>query len=332
MKSFLKRSFTQVFSAGVLFLISTAAYATETDQYFAWNRIENPLKDSLEATNAKINDDIQVALASVNRAPSWKYFPCYVVVGMMVNEWSFFIGKNWPELWGNSSPLVERLPETRKDKYDYKYVSLYGPKSLLDWGVIAGAAPTIRINGVNIGTDKLGHHFVEGGKYYRVYHEELEAGKTPDEAEKAAIDFGISLEKGKLGLRTSGVFSNGDLESNYQGFRFYRNLCEGGGLKKTPSGWILKKPYDAREYVNLDWDESLNGSTYKPYRWNKVKQRLKRYCSYLEKPEIAALKKRYRERPLSEISTSVKYLTTLIAEGKVLDPALQSLEAACSEE
>lgn len=306
--------------------MSASTFASESDQFFAWGRT---LKDSLELANEKFNLDMQEVLTSVNGSNTGVNYSCEAVVDRFIGKFSFFIGKNWPELWGQSNPLVDRVPSTKEDKRNYKKFGIFGPFYIFDWGVIAGPSATLRINGVNLGADKLGHHFVEGGKYFRVYSRAIRAGKSPEEAEKKAIDLGISLEKGKLGLKTSGVFSNGDLEANYQGFRFYRSLCEEGGLEKTPKGWVLKKPYDARNYVNLDWDESLNGSAYKAYRWNKVKRRLVHYCPFLQNPEVIALKKRYLERPVAETSASKKYIASLIAEGKILDPVLQSLEGVC---
>jgi hypothetical protein len=108
-------------------------------------------------------------------------------------------------------------------------------------------------------------------------------------------------------------------------------LCEEQGLVKTSDGWVLATPYDARNFVNLDWDESLNVSAYTDARWNKVKKRLAHYCADLSIPEIANLKRRYQERPPSDASRSKLYLGQLLSEGLVPDPKSQSLEAICPD-
>src|SRR5687767_903991 len=77
---------------------------------------------------------------------------------------------------------------------------------------------TMKANGVHFGTDKIGHFTDMGMNYWREYNKNLKAGKTEDEAIRAAIRLGshglILSERGMLGYMTAGAYSNADMAAN----------------------------------------------------------------------------------------------------------------------
>jgi hypothetical protein len=84
--------------------------------------------------------------------------------------------------------------------------------------------PTVRLYGINMGTDKIGHLFQQGYEYLRIYETAIAAGTSEPAAIAAAVRYGTISEKGLYGLTLTGVYSNGDLAADYAGFKFYRNL------------------------------------------------------------------------------------------------------------
>src|SRR5262249_11830856 len=73
-----------------------------------------------------------------------------------------------------------------------------------------GVCPTVKVNGVLVGTDKLGHFVGQGRKYYQRWL------KSHDEARAAQQS--AYTERAIFGSKTTGVYSNGDLVSNYEGY------------------------------------------------------------------------------------------------------------------
>lgn len=90
----------------------------------------------------------------------------------------------------------------------------------------ATLSPTIRMYGVEFGTDKLDHFFQQGYKYLQIYQKELAKGRTDAEALKKAVSWGRSTENLWFGYLVSGVYSNADLAANFGGMWFYRELTE----------------------------------------------------------------------------------------------------------
>ena len=84
--------------------------------------------------------------------------------------------------------------------------------------------PTIRLYGVDQGTDKIGHVFQQGYEYLTRYEDALAGGADEASALAGAVEYGVLTEKGLYGMLLTGVYSNGDLAGNYAGFKFYRNL------------------------------------------------------------------------------------------------------------
>lgn len=83
---------------------------------------------------------------------------------------------------------------------------------------------SLKMYGVYLGIDKLGHMFNQGYEYYVLYHKMLNEKKTENEAMKAVVSWGEETENGMYGMVVDGVYSNGDLAANFGGFHFYENL------------------------------------------------------------------------------------------------------------
>jgi hypothetical protein len=75
--------------------------------------------------------------------------------------------------------------------------------------------PTMKISGICVGSDKLGHFFQQGATFRRTA---ALLGTTAAEEESERS------EGGGFGLISTGVFSNADREANRQGGKFYTDL------------------------------------------------------------------------------------------------------------
>ncbi len=133
--------------------------------------------------------------------------------------------------------------------------------------------PTIRLYGIDLGTDKPGHIFQQGYEYYNLY-EDARAGGADEQAARArAVDWGVLTEKGLYGIALTGVYSNGDLAGNYAGFKFYRNLFHEIRIGETTLAPIVRRDGDRyaidpardnadimRPYVTEHLNEAFNPS------------------------------------------------------------------------
>jgi hypothetical protein len=298
----------------------------ETDPYEAWG---HDLRDATDALNAKINYEMQKVLNRVNGRRGIRRLTCDTVADHVTAHFRMLIFHPI-EIWASKSPLVDRYPPTEEAELTSRKTNVLGNSGPWDIGTWLPYGPTIEVHGVRIGTDKMAHFFSGGSSYYALYRRAIRQGKTPREAERTVIDRGIFSEKTYLGYGTSGVLSVADLEANYRGMTFFLGLCGGDSpqLERIDDGYGLARPFDARDYVTVDWDESYNNSGFIKRRWKKVKPRLLELCAMLDHPWVVAQRKRYRERDF-ETPTEAR-LAQLIAEGRAGDVTEYSLDAVCS--
>lgn len=304
------------------------AGAIETDQYYAWDR---EIEDSTEILNAKINSEILLVLDEVNAKPSWPGLDCFQVAKRIHNHFRLFIYHDL-ELWANNTSLVDRVPATAQEELLFRRSYLYHTRNPFDVGTWMPPSPTIEVAGVRIGTDKLTHFFSEGWMSYGWYRGGIKKGLSPAEAELRAIRRGILLERSILGMAASGVFSSADLEANYQGMRFFRGLCdpERPALRSSERGWRMERPFDLRQHVSPEWDESWQSSIFANRRWKKVEPVLRGYCSLLDDPRIVRRREEYARRDRETVTES--YIGELVRRGKLADPRSFSVERLCAEE
>ena len=108
-------------------------------------------------------------------------------------------------------------------RYKTSYLHSIYVASPIDYATIS---PTVRLFGVEFGTDKLDHFFQQGYKYYKIQQKAVANGSTAEQATTRAIKWGRRTERTYFGLLVSGVYSNADLYANYAGMRFYQGLTE----------------------------------------------------------------------------------------------------------
>ena len=255
-----------------LWLVPFSTPAYETDQFS--HRLD-PIDDSTEVLNARVNESIETAVAN------WK--------GPR-NDWKFVNaiyhdlgGHHWVdhiERWAMKSDEVDRLQPSRRE-------SIYQGHPFWATRVagIFGVGPTIKVNGQLIGSDKLGHFFSQGRKFYRRYM------RSHDEA--AAAEHSAYTERAIFGQLTTGVYSNADLVANYEGFRFYLSLFEDNVvpgksaiLSWQEGGWVIQRSFTWADYVNEYWDEALNINHFDRILHPYMRKRLLTFCKdYFTEPE-----------------------------------------------
>jgi hypothetical protein len=306
-------------------LLPVPATALETDQFYAWTR---PLADATAAINEKINTDIAEAIARVNARHAEAPCPCRVVQNGIRDQFYYLIIAR-PELWAAKTSEIARIPANPEEEKHFERDGLYGGSSPVDTIRLMPLSPTIEVAGVRFGTDKLGHFFADGAEIEDSYRRAVKKGASEDDALRQAIDAGIAAERTVWGMSSSGIFSVGDLEANYQGLLFYRGLCDGPdpALARDRTGWRLKRRFDLGAYVTPKWDESWQPNIYSPARWATVKPVMARYCALLRDPDVrrrrAAYAARDRETPTGEA------IRRLVASGKLADPQAFTIESVC---
>jgi len=257
--------------------------AYETDQFS--NRQQH-IADSTELLNEQVNLTIRRTVEEWRGPRKNKKFvnKIYHAIG----------GLHWVdklEKWAMESQDVERLNTPRRD-------SIYAghPFWAIRVAVLFGVGPTIKINHVLVGSDKIGHFLSQGRKYYRRYL------RYEDEAR--AGEWSAYTERAIFGQMTTGSYSNADLVANFEGHVFYRSLFEdniipgkAAILHWEDDGWVIQRPFDWADHVNEYWDEALNINHYDGLLYPHMKQRLLGFCEEYE--QLPAIYDIENESPLS---------------------------------
>lgn len=245
-------------------LVGSVLPAYETDQYSARNLV---LADSVEALNEQVNQALLRIAAEWSGEPDPQRFARQVYKRLGGRHWVDRL-----ERWAVRNNELDKFHPRRRG-------SVYS--GLPPWATRAnfffGVGPTIRVYGVLIGTDKLGHFVSQGWKYHKRY---LKSGST-----EHAVRLGTRNEASIFGSPTTGTFSNADLVANYEGLRFYRSLFEDGvtGDLEAIVEWAdgaarINRPFDFRHHVNDYWDEALNPNRYDRLLSRPMLERLRALC------------------------------------------------------
>jgi ankyrin repeat protein len=163
-------------------------------------------------------------------------------------------------------------------------------------------ASVICVDGVRLGTDKIGHFIHHGYNYYVAYRAAQRAGCDDAECRRraAAIATGGHLffsERMLLGTLTSGVVSNADLAANYLGLLFYLNLTQAVRVRGVPRPALLKLEdgqWRLAPHVRPDgdfftvfmcdhMDEALNPNLYDGLTAAVLRQVVTPWCSELRR-------------------------------------------------
>ncbi len=304
------------------YLFVSQGHALETDNYLVWKQ---ELDDSSKYINRYFSENIQEALSEIS---DHREKDCYAITKKIAKRFSSRLVHDNPV----ENYLFSILSEDEIFPRDLNYVdrSIYREpyRFYIPW---FGLAPSIQVNGYYFGTDKLSHFASTGMQYYQVYYRELQKNHTPEEALKKSIQWGILDERGIHGYLASGILSYADLESNYQGLKFYKNFCHGDRpyLARSSEGrWELRRKPSIRDYVSGYWDETFEISYRLSGNWKKVAPAIKNYCQLSNSERVSNRLSYYRRTSIP--SPSVRYLNSLKKSGKLPDPSLtQSFEQLC---
>lgn len=286
--------------------------AYETDQFN--NRLQH-----IDDSTSILNHEVTLAIASTITGMYGPRDDMKVVNGI----YHRIGGRHWVdklERFAMNSDEVERLDTPPHD-------SIYSGHPLYATRVAAlfGVGPTLKINNVLVGTDKLGHFLSQGRKFYR--------RMTRMHNEQRAAEQSAYTERALFGQMTTGSYSNADLVANYEGYLFYRSLFEDDVIAGKPAilawkedHWIMQRPFDWTDHVNDYWDEALNINDYDVALYSHMKTRLLTFCfDYHKAPELFLvhnedeLKFRYRDLQLRD--TSELRLEVLCADSETDDVA-----------
>lgn len=312
--------------AALLGLGAGPAPGLETDQFFAWGR---HLEDMTGVLNARVNLELERVVAELNREGG--DLPCQNVRRRFFKRHRMLFFDAF-ETWAVNSPLVSRSPSGPEEMQEFRQKYIYGGTSaLFDTGRWMPPSPTVEVAGVRFGTDKLTHFLGTAWYYHRWYRKALARGATAAEAEDRAVRRGLLHEITILGRAVSGVFSLADLEANHEGMWFYEHLCAGDdpALVYDEGGWRLRRPFDLRDHVTPEWDESYQPNIYLRRKWAKVKRKMLGYCPMLEHPRVKARREAYAER--DRVTETEKLMDEMVAAGKLADPSGFSIESVCDE-
>ena len=317
-------------------LAGPTAQAGETDPHYAWL---HPPNDATAALNDAIAGEMAVGLSAANERADRASLTCRDAAAAMTARLSqtahwFFLSSlaGWgvPRSPGNSSEYFGRF----REESTYRYAAL------LPFGSFVPLDPAVAVNGVLFGTDKIGHFFTAGLRYYDRYTNERQRGATHEDAERAALLVGIGEESGVLGRCASGIFSYADLEANYQGLRFYQQLCDGSdgsdgsapqlafvGDNAASQRWRLILPFDLARFVTPCWDESFYPSAYGDLDRDAVRRAMRGYCARWRTPVVQKRRALYRQRGCQ--SFSVAALREMISKHTTPDPSPFAIDELC---
>lgn len=225
-------------------LVGVEASAYESDQYT--NRLQ-PVADSMVVMDKAVNDAIDKIL---HRAPHSQG----AVAKAIYREIGGLYWADKIERWAAKSAEIEKYDHTR-------YESIY--RGMPFWATrvnfVFGIGLSFRINEVMVGSDKLGHFFSQGYKYFQ--------RELRDESRERILWKGRFAERWIWGLLTTGVYSNADLVANYEGWHFYQSLFNDNVVpgKKSilvlqQAKYVQQRAFTWADHINDYWDEALNPS------------------------------------------------------------------------
>lgn len=242
------------------FVFLQAVQAYEVDNFSARDSL---IRDALPVLDSKVNGILdRAARDSRLEAPGL----CSVaVLRQEILRWIRPDPTGILELWIEFTDSVEKTPIGVR-------TSVYRDLSFFDSPIMKmfGIGRSFKLAGQMVGTDKIGHFFMQGLDFY-----DRVRGGVPLERVLES-EHG---EDGLWGLGTSGVKSWADIAANYQGYRFWSRLVEGPRAYfrcEEERGWVLEEVFTWSDYVNPAWDEALNCSDMKIGIQTKVEQELKR--------------------------------------------------------
>jgi hypothetical protein len=320
-----------IFCALAALITAFPLSALETDNYLSWTI---NLDDSASVINTYINQEIELEL---KQQKTKKVESCQAMTLKIAKRF-----KTKPPV---THPLEDYLADHLTDAMIFPKESNYRLRSIYQnpfrfYLKYVKLAPTVQVNGVYLGTDKLSHFVSTGRRYYSYYNKQLKKGLRPQEALEKTIRFGLWNEKTFLGSWSSGVFSYADMEANYQGLLFYQSFCDSNQtqplLTLSPERkWTQVRPFDIRSYISPYWDETFNPSYRLKRNWKKTSKTLKKhYCELAQSSRVQERFQTYQEYfdLWPQDRTSLEYIAQLQEQEHRLAPdplRQQSFELLC---
>jgi hypothetical protein len=304
--------------------------ALETDQFIASKFV---IKDSADVLNRYFDVQIEKALSKVNQKNPDK-IKCSEVADMVMNNLvgGKYFGISKVSQYAKKSPEVDKFPDNSISDREYAKMTYYENSDITL--KLAPLARTININGIYMGTDKLGHFALVGRNYYHNYLSYKKKGQDAETAKRNAILKGFATERGILGFMIGGVLSYGDLEANYEGMNFAINMCEGENPHLILKNGRFEKNennlFDIRNYFNPRMDESFHFSFWRPGLFKRIFPKLKKeYCETKDDPM-------YLERIAKYPSLLTENLNDRLIKETILnvpkfDRKLQDVETFCNQ-
>ncbi len=247
-----------------LLMVCDGVFAYESDQYL--NRTED-VSDSLGAMDAEVNAAIDRILAGRNPPVTQRRFARAVYYEIGGWYWADKI-----ERWAARSPSVERYSQTRRRSI-YRGMPVWATRVTFFFGV----GRTFRVNNVMVGSDKLGHFFSQGYKYFR--------RELKDMPRERLLARGAFAERWLFGQLTTGIFSNADLVANDEGWRFYQSLFRDDPATGRQSilvmrggRYVRQRPFTWADHINPYWDEALNPSFNVEALNRRLRQSIRKLC------------------------------------------------------
>ncbi len=233
-------------------MVPCFAIATEVDNF---TDRDLPLSDSRGALNQKMNVLISATAEKVNSKYDCSLSPkkaqerFYKSLNKKIG--GFFYAKY--ELDVERDPSIDKRHFKRRESI-YQTLTIRQALALR----IAALGSVVNVGGHKVGTDKLGH-FIGIGKIYFDIIRKNKGGL------KDALAYGEKSERTFFGLHTTGVYSYGDLVSNYEGLLFWQSLFNGQAPYMNCEDGVLVqvRSFDWLDYVNEAWDEAVNCSAFR---------------------------------------------------------------------
>lgn len=305
----MQRSFLRFTLFALLIAVAGAAHgagAHETDQFtvpagrhFAdlGDYFNRWAYQAIERGAAAANAEIRAALARHEPADVVAELQSPQRVTLAVrNQWPWSVSQIEAFEETLAAPAIRRRYPGRLVAYGERYAGVYQdaffPLDIRGLAHVLFFSSTIKVYGVYMGTDKLGHFTAEGIHYYYTYRSALESGMTQADAVAAAVRTGTDgpmSERGMLGMVGNADYSNADLAANFAGFLFYRNLTEPVRIRGATcppllvrDGDVWRPAPDARpdhpffvRFVSDHLDEALNPGYFEPYLRPAMRRNLK---------------------------------------------------------
>lgn len=291
--------FTRIFFLIVLFFGINGVHETHAEETDQFTLPPTKLADIGPITSYRLYEVLEKVIAQTNsemqmllpRAPHSRH----AASQLAMRQSGTYIADRVYQNTGPGFPRwLRRIPQQSKpifykERLPWKtaYWLVFSPSPLF----VIGLAPTINMYGYYFGTDKLGHFFMMGHTYYKIYKYYLDHGKSEQQAHAAIVLYGQFLEQTYLGTLINGVYSNGDLAGNYAGWKFYMNLTQSVkiGERTLPpilvlngDKWEFSKHIHRKTllkpYISDNLNEAFNPCRY-TFNRNQIRRQIKKRCA-----------------------------------------------------